>query len=58
MNDFAKRVFQKIKDKQDLDYCELQFIERAFVLQSVQEELLNQQLGITPNTFNLENVDK
>lgn len=55
---FTKTLFKKIKNKEDLDYDELQYIERSLLMQEIYTETLNMQLGFTENTFGLEVVDK
>lgn len=55
---FTKTLFKKIKNKEDLDYNELQYIERSLLMQEIYTETLNMQLGFTENTFGLEVVDK
>lgn len=54
MSEFEKRLFEKIKNKEDLDFNELQFIERLLYLASMHERILNIQLDLIDNDIGLE----
>lgn len=58
MSEFEKRIFEKIKNKESLDFNELQMIERLLYLASFHEELLNIQIGLNENELGLEFVAK
>ena len=55
---FEKILFDKIKNKENLDYNELQCIERCLVMHKIYQDLLTSQLGLLENKYNLEFVDK
>ena len=58
MNEFEKRLFEKIKNKEDLDFNELQFIEKLLYLASIHERILNIQLDLIDNDLGLEYTRK
>lgn len=58
MNEFEKRLFEKIKNKEDLEFNELQFIERLLYLASMHEHILNIQIDLTDNDIGLEFIRK
>lgn len=58
MNEYEKSLFKKIKNKEDLDYDDLQYLERVLYMTSVWGHVLNVQLGLAENDIGLENVDK
>lgn len=58
MSEFEKRLFEKIKNKEDLDFNELQFIERLLYLASMHERILNIQLDLIDNDIGLEFIRK
>ena len=43
---FEYKLFQKIKNKQDLDRNETNWIIRLLELSELNEEILNQQIGL------------
>ena len=58
MGKFEQRLFNKIKNKEELDYDELQCIERCLRMHSLYIELLNTQIGVVPNNLKLEYADE
>jgi hypothetical protein len=44
---FEYKLFQKIKNKDELKYNELLWIERLLSLSELNEEILNRQIGLT-----------
>ena len=58
MSEFEKRLFEKIKNKEGLDFNELQFIERLLYLASMHEHILNIQLDLIDNDIDLEFTHK
>ena len=55
---FSKRILEKIKNKEDLDYNEIQAIERLLWLSSFMDHILDIQIGLKPNDLGLEFVKK
>lgn len=55
---FSKRTLEKIKNKEDLDYNEIQTIERLLWLDSFMEHILDIQIGLKPNDLGLEFIKK
>ena len=55
---FSKRILEKIKNKEDLDYNEIQAIERLLWLSSFMDHILDIQIGLKPNDLDLEFVKK
>lgn len=52
--EYSKNLFNKIRNKEDLTYVELQYIERALTLKEIDKIISNMQVGIDSNEFNLE----
>ena len=55
---FSKRTLEKIKNKEDLDYNEIQAIERLLWLSSFMDHILDIQIGLKPNDLGLEFIKK
>lgn len=55
---FEKKLFDKIKNKENLDYNELQCIERCLVMHKIYLEILSSQVGLLENKYDLEFVEK
>lgn len=58
MNDFERNLFEKIKNKEDLSYSELQYLERVLHMTSLWNHLLNIQIDIEKNDLDLQYVSK
>lgn len=58
MDAFSKRILEKIKNKEDLDYNEIQAIERLLWVSSFMEHILDIQIGLKPNDLGLEFIKK
>jgi hypothetical protein len=43
---FEYKLFQKIKNREELNFNEIQWIERLLTLSEVNEEILNEQIGL------------
>ena len=56
MSGFEKGILEKIKNKEDLSFNEMQTIERLLTLHSVYNELLSIQIGLYSNNYELEYV--
>lgn len=56
MNEYARKLFEKIKDKEDLSFNEMETLERMLVLFSIYDDLLDIQIGIKDNVYDLEYV--
>lgn len=50
---FEYKLFQKIKNRKELEFNEIQWIERLLTLSEVNEEILNEQIGLNQKTRNL-----
>lgn len=57
MDEYAKKLLEKIKNKEDLDYDDCQLLERSLYMVSVWNTVLNVQLGFEKNTIGLHYVD-
>ena len=49
---FEYKLFQKIKNREELEFNEIQWIERLLTLSEVNEEILNEQIGLNQKTRN------
>lgn len=58
MGEFEKRFFEKIKNKEDLNFNELQCIERLLYLSLMHEHILNIQLDLESNDLGVEAIRK
>lgn len=56
MTNYGKPILDKIKNKEDLTLREMQVIERLLLLSSIYDDLLDIQIGLRPNDYNLEYV--
>lgn len=53
LNGFEKELFDKIRNKEDLDFNELQYLERMLYIGQIWDKILNIQVGVSPNTLGL-----
>lgn len=58
MSDFERNLFEKIKNKDDLSYSELQYLERVLYMTSFWNHLLSIQINIEKNDLDLQYVSK
>ena len=56
MSDFERNLFEKIKNKDDLSYSELQYLERVLYMTSFWNHLLSIQINIEKNDLDLQYV--
>lgn len=53
---FYFNLFEKIKNREELGFRELQTVERLLNVAEYEEELLDIQIGVEDNKYNLEYV--